>query len=111
MTIQGDGVGFAVSARRDDDDEVVVEVQGEVDMAAAPEFSASLRHALEDCRGRVLIDLAGVTFIDSQGLKALVRAYKSYGHQHRRVILRAPQPQTRRVLEISGLDQVFPIED
>lgn len=89
------------------DDTHVVHVQGEVDLSAA----AALRDRIERARRQdddrsVVVDLAGVTFIDSAGLCELVRpATQGYA-----VTLRRPSPQARRVLEVAGVSEVFTLD-
>jgi anti-anti-sigma factor len=100
---------FRVS-RADTDHPVVVAVAGELDLETAPEVWDVLAHALED-GGLVAIDLSGVTFMDSQGLNLLVRAHKRATFNGGRLVLRAPRPQARKVLQLTKLDEVFEIED
>ena len=51
-------------------------------------------------------------FIDSQGIRALVEAYKAnQPSQADRMIIRSPRPQARKVLELTGLEGVLRIED
>ena len=92
-------------------DEVVLYVYGEMDLATAPRLSNALVAALRSDR-RVIIDLAELSFIDSQGIRALVEAYKAnQPSQADRLIIRSPRPQARKVLELTGLDEVLRIED
>ncbi len=55
---------------------VVVTLAGELDMASAPLLTVLLDFALSACPGQVLVDIAGVTFIDSSGLKPLLEAQR-----------------------------------
>jgi ABC-type transporter Mla MlaB component len=56
---------------------VVVEVGGEIDLHSAPRLREELGRALEsNTPPRVIIDLAGVSFIDSTGIGVLVGALK-----------------------------------
>jgi anti-sigma B factor antagonist len=62
--------------------------------------------------GRVVLDLAAMTFIDSQGLKLLMQAYRANtSGRAGRVVLRSPQAHARKALEITGLDKLLTIED
>jgi len=98
-------------ARVESDHEVVVAVFGEVDIATAPQLMQAVGAALDN-GGRVVLDLAEMTFIDSQGLKVLVQAYRANtSGRAARVVLRSPQAQARKVLEITGLDKLLTIED
>jgi anti-sigma B factor antagonist len=101
---------FAVSQRENGGGGVVVAITGEVDMETAPAARQSIVEALASHDGRVVVDLAGVTFIDSQGINALLRVYRD-SDVDGRLVIRSPQPQARKVFEITGLDKVIPIED
>jgi anti-anti-sigma factor len=82
---------------------VVVAVAGEVDMATAPE----LRTCLDALEGRVVVDLAEVTFLDSSGMGALVVARKRLLDLGGDLVVRAPQPHVRHVLEVTGLTELL----
>jgi anti-anti-sigma factor len=107
----GDGHGFEarVHKRPDSEDDVVVAVTGEIDMATAGMFW----QAVEDACGRaprVIVDLTGTTYIDSSGLGVLVRAHDRLDQRPGSVVVRAIHPGVRQVLSISGLDAVFLVE-
>lgn len=55
------------------------------------------------------VDLSDVGFIDSTGMGALVDGLKRMREAGGGMVLRSPGPSTRKVLEITGLDQVFRI--
>jgi anti-sigma B factor antagonist len=87
---------------------MVVSVTGEVDLST----SAPLREALDQAVAEgpnVVVDLSGVTFLDSTGLGDLVRARESALSRGGELHLVLTQPRIRRVLEITGLDAVFDI--
>ncbi|MFC9818042.1 STAS domain-containing protein [Streptomyces virginiae] len=50
-------------------------------------------------------------FCDSSGLNALVQAQQIAAEHGRRISLRAPQPQVRRLLKMTGADALFPVTD
>jgi anti-anti-sigma factor len=81
-------------------DATEVTVVGEVDLASAPQ----LRTELAQLTGSVVVDLAGVTFMDSVGISVLMltqrRLVESGGGS---LVLRAPQDHVRRVIELVGL--------
>ena len=87
----------------------VLAVRGEIDVASAPEFHASLSDLIGKGSEVVMVDLSEVSFIDSSGLGALVGAEKEMrgaGHELRLVVT---QPQITRLLELTGLDEVFTV--
>ena len=87
---------------------VVVRVAGELDLTTAPELEHGLT-SLIDGQGNmsVRLELGGLTFIDSTGLTALVRALKQARDRGGDLTLANPTPQTLRVLDMVGLTQVF----
>lgn len=93
----------------------VLAVHGEVDLAAAPLVRDRLTDAARRQRATmadtaaptaplvVLVDLAGVTFIDSTGLSMLVAAHARMDEEHSELrVARVPE-RVRRVLELTGL--------
>ena len=86
----------------------VVRVAGEVDVASAPD----LRKCLDDVPldgSKVIVDLSDVSFLDSTGLGVLVGGWKRLndGHRSSRMALVVTRPEIVRVLEITGLTEVF----
>jgi anti-anti-sigma factor len=92
-------------------DEVRLLVTGEVDLRTADGLEQEAFAALGSRIGRLVLDFAGVTFCDSSGVAVLVRIYNEGGRRGTRIVLRNVDVHTRRVLEISGLLRVLPIED
>ena len=74
-------------------------LEGELDMATAGELSALLQ-GTGNGRDPILLDFAGITFMDSSGLRALLEAADVQGGGVPLVILH-PAPQVQRVLDIS----------
>ena len=84
----------------------VVRVAGELDVATVPDLDATLV-ALD---GDIVVDLAALTFIDSSGLSGLVTAQKRAVRHGHSFVLRAPTGQVAKVLNVSGIDQMFVVE-
>jgi len=82
------------------DPDGVIWLSGEVDMADADSF---LEQALGDLDGQqaAVLDLSALTFLDSSGIRALLRLAKV---RTEGVVLRNPQQNVRRVLDIAGVD-------
>jgi anti-anti-sigma factor len=59
---------------------------------------------------QILIDFQNTTFMDSSGLGSLVSNFKNARELGIKVTLRHVTPQVMAVLNLTGLDQVFPIE-
>jgi anti-sigma B factor antagonist len=88
----------------------VVKLGGELDLYNAPQVRDALSQACDDSPGRVVVDLSEVEFIDSTALGVLIEA-RTKIHNRRAFLLAAPALETRRALEISGLDRHFTVHD
>ena len=104
------GQDFSVSIQNGArDDELVVAVRGEIDMLTAP----ALEEELEDGIGKrpeiLVVDLSGVTFLDSSGCNALIRGKRRADAHAIGLELAGLSPSCRRVLEIGGLLDLFTI--
>jgi anti-sigma B factor antagonist len=86
----------------------VVAFSGELDVAAADDAWAQLEPLINADTEGMVIDLSGVTFIDSRGLSVLVRAWTALGADST-VTLRGAVPRIRQTLEIAGVDRAFEI--
>ena len=82
-----------------------LDVAGEIDSYSASILTAALERAVTDTDGRILVDLAAVTFIDSSGITALVAAQSA---ARGRLQLEMISPPVRRILDITGLTDQFP---
>jgi len=87
-----------------------VVVTGEVDLYSAPTLEAVIDGAVAGGEGNVVIDLAGVRFMDSAGLNIIIRCYKPLDEQGRLLVLRSPQETVRRTLELGGITTLVVME-
>jgi anti-sigma B factor antagonist len=85
----------------------VMTVRGDIDLASAPDFEMSLRSTLDSSPTSVTIDLAGLTFIDSSGLRVLVSLSKEAQSRGTTLGLRNIPRHAQRVLDITGLSEWF----
>jgi anti-sigma B factor antagonist len=93
-----------------DGDHVLV-ASGEIDLHTAPKLWEALALLIERGHREVVLDMAEVEFIDSQGIAAIVRAQKRLAPEGGTVIVRGPRPQAREVFEVTGLSQLIELED
>lgn len=91
------------------DPEYEVRLLGELDMSTAPQLRDELLRVVSDRARMVTVDLSELAFVDSTGLSVLITGLKRLRQQGGEMALRSPTPGTRRVLEITGLTEVFPI--
>jgi anti-sigma B factor antagonist len=90
------------------DGAVVVHLTGELDLYNAHEVREALISCAAEDPGRLVVNLGDVKFIDSTALGVLIEA-RSRLADRQSFLLAAPGPETRRALEISGLDRHFNI--
>jgi len=87
-----------------------VRLSGEIDLAAVESIETTLL-PLEERYRTLIVDLSGVTFLDSTGLRAIVsadaRARKS-GLELK--IVRGPE-RVQKILYLAGLDKILPLVD
>lgn len=89
----------------------VLAVAGEVDLAVAERFAAELSAVIAEAQHAAVVDLSGVAFIDSSGVRELLLANRRTVEAGGMLVLRAPSPACRRVLEISGVMGEFVLDD
>jgi anti-sigma B factor antagonist len=90
---------------------VAVTLAGELDLATTPELDRHLAGIDVTQITRLLIDLSGVTFMDSTGLSSIIRAHhlaESSGHT---LVVRRGPHQVQRLFEVTGVDERLTFED
>jgi anti-anti-sigma factor len=87
-----------------------VVLAGELDAAAAAALSEQLRQVTADLVGDLVVDLGLLTFIDSTGLSLLISLHKRVRASGRSLTVTDLTPMTRRLFQITGLDQVLMVE-
>jgi anti-sigma B factor antagonist len=83
------------------DDEVVISLRGEIDISSQ-ELLRDLLAAAQPLAGLLVLDMAGVTFLDSSGIKEIVNA-----HRAGPLRIRGATPPIRRVLDLTGLSSLL----
>lgn len=87
----------------------VVTASGEIDVATAPPLRDRLQAMTSSGKATVVVDLLGVTFLDSTALGVLVGALKRCRETGGDLPLVITEPRILKVFEITGLTGVFPI--
>ena len=92
-----------------DDSTCVVRLGGELDLYNAPAVREALMRACLDGPKKVVVDLSEVEFMDSTALGVLIEARTRMPNRNG-FFLAGPGLETRRALEISGLDRHFAVK-
>jgi anti-sigma B factor antagonist len=91
LTITADGHGFAMD--------------GELDMATAPELAAAFADVLHS-DGPVTVDMRALRFMDLSGIHVIVDAARTA--PERCIILHGVHDEVQRVVEVTGIEQEVP---
>ncbi len=81
---------------------------GEIDAGNVAHLTTALRGVTE--LSEVSLDMQGVYFIDSSGLRVLIEAHQDLEAAGRRLVLRRPSPGVSRLLTISGVEGYLHLE-
>ena len=99
-----------ISGIERNDGVVVVSLAGELDLYNAHTIREALLECCAESPERLIVDLSSVKFIDSTALGVLIEA-RTRLENRRGFLLAAPGLETRRALEISGLDRHFAVHE
>jgi anti-anti-sigma factor len=94
-------------SREWDGDVVIARLWGRLDSSAAPEAEEGLLVALGGVPPRVAIDMTGLSYISSAGLRVLLVMAKKVQQQHGKVALFGLAPNVREVFTVSSFDTIF----
>lgn len=94
-----------------EDGRVCISIAGEADIFTAPDMKEKINSSVEKTEHHLCIDLTELEYIDSTGLGLLVGALKRMRNKDGKVSLVRPQPQIRKLLDITGLSKVFDIKE
>lgn len=98
--------------RREDRSVTVLVIEGVIKLGeSASTFSSYLEGLLEEGVRSVVIDLAGIDYVDSTGLGELVGYLQKYTERGRRLGLLNPRDRILNLLRLTQLDETFPIFD
>lgn len=88
---------------------ILVEVNGRVDSMTANQFGEALNNALDDGNVNVVVDLGGVEFMSSAGLREIVAALKKAKRASGDLRVAEPTDRVMEVFEMAGLDTILQI--
>lgn len=83
-----------------------IAVAGEIDAHTAPAVAAALAAAEQE---PLVVDLSGVEFVDSSGLRVLLEAHQARQAAGNSLILSQPSPAVQRVFDVAGVDEYLDV--
>lgn len=90
---------------------LVVQVDGRIDGATAPEFESTIKNVISEDDRAVIVNFEGVSYISSAGLRAVLLVAKQLSQSNTKFALYALGELTREVFEISGFDRIIQIHN
>jgi anti-anti-sigma factor len=99
-------VPFAVVRHELDERAGALTVEGELDLASAPSLKWALTDIIDAGNDQLVVDLSGVTFIDSTALGVLVGIRKNL-RPGARLAIACTHPDVLHIFELTGLDSTF----
>jgi anti-sigma B factor antagonist len=99
---------------RQETNSTVIDVSGSVDALTAPELSKTLLDQIADGHANLVVNLIGVEFMSSAGLRTLLGAVKEARSNGGDLRIASAAPGVDKVLKMSGfhtIAKVFPSQD
>jgi len=88
----------------------LITLTGRMDVAGAAEIDVRFS-ALTSGNRAVVVDMGGVEFMASMGLRTLIVAAKSVASKRGKMVLYRPAPMVREVIITSGVENLLPMTD
>jgi anti-anti-sigma factor len=89
----------------------LVELEGRLDATSATAADRRLAALVAQGARQVVLDLAGVEYVSSAGLRVLLAAAKRLQREQGQLVLAQPAPQTRQILDMAGFAALIPVFD
>ncbi len=90
-------------------DVTVLEAQGKLDAMSAPAFDQQLAALVEGGARCVVLDLSGLDYVSSAGLRVFLSAAKRLQQAHGKLTLANPTDQVQQIFDIAGFAAILPI--
>lgn len=85
----------------------VVTLAGEIDFSVTPKVRERLLDLVGDAPAEIVLDMAGLAYVDSSGLALLIELRKTLAEAGRTVRIRTISPQVRKILNLTQLGELF----
>jgi anti-anti-sigma factor len=92
-------------------DVVILKPEGSMDASNTNIFVHACQERLETGTKKMVVDLAGIEYISSAGLRGVLTVLKACRAQHAEVAFSSLQPMVAEVFKISGFTAMMPIFD
>jgi anti-anti-sigma factor len=94
---------------REENGIVVVEVEGKMNTTDSPEAGAYLDELIDEGATKILLNLSGVDFVASTGLRVILAAGKKLMAVGGKLVICGLNPTVKEVFRMSGFSQMFAV--
>lgn len=88
---------------------VIVAIEGELDIATAADLQEHIQSAIKDHGPWLILDMAGLEFMDSSGLNVIINAYRTVRDLGGALALAALNERVNKVVRLVGLHRQVPV--
>jgi anti-anti-sigma factor len=88
---------------------LLITVEGRMDAVSTPEFEQSMKSWIDEGETMFIIDLAGLEYISSAGLRGILTSVKRLKAEGGQIFLTSLRGTVKEVFEISGFSTIIPI--
>ncbi|MCC6188231.1 MAG: STAS domain-containing protein [Anaerolineales bacterium] len=89
----------------------VIRVTGRVDASTYSQLEEKLNEYIENGQAHLVLEMDGTEYLSSAGVRVLISAQKALKPRGGRLALSQPSARVRDVLDLAGLEVLFPIYD
>ena len=89
----------------------VVRVTGRIDAATYTELESKLKEYMDEGHVHLVLEMDGTDYLSSAGARVLISAQKALKPRGGRLVIAQPSARVREVLDLAGLDALFPVYD
>lgn len=97
-------------ATKAEGDHIVATVTGEIDGKTAPQVQSELLAALQG-GNRLVVDMTGVSYLSSAGLRMLLLLYRQVSAKNGKIVLLGVSEEIRDTMAMTGFINFFPLAD
>lgn len=91
------------------DDIVQLKLSGRLDLEGAQAINDKFAFATTTGKAKIIVDLSQVSFLASIGIRLLLTSARAQAKRGGNLVLAAPQPAVRKVIEAAGIDQLIAV--
>ena len=97
------GAELGLTATAESPTTTTVVVSGELDAATSPQLDESLEALIDAGVTHLVVDLSDVSFLDSSGLRSIIRALNAIGERQGTLRVSGVSTAVQRILEVTGM--------